>query len=840
MDKSNLEVVTSPKLYLDTTFDKIDEEGLLSQRIFGPVNSYKCACGYYSSKTQHAGKRCPKCGVLCTDKFVRYTTFAKIILPLPVFKPSHKNNKIIKKVVGNFKYLLDTKQTDLALNKKVYLQYNSKHDRLKIVDIYNPDDCIPLVIKGGYSLYLAICVAAKTLYSSQAIYLMEHCYTYEALVIPPECRKVSKQRDSKTGKLGLITSEVNKFYSQLLKLCAYDWTALPSSPQNIRKEYIEMIEQSMYVDDPIENQDLNFYDTIIARYQKYINNIYQLIINQLSTKEGNIRQDMLGKTIDFCSRSHVVLDPSLKAYQIKMSRGNFIRLWFIEYMWYLIHKKGFKPEEVLFTVKLTENKITEKFPQYVDEFIEYMFSSEVDYHKRLVLTNRQPTLWRHGIPGVEVVGITEGEVGAVSPLFIEPLNMDFDGDTASVIRIHDTEAQHEIEQNAWILNTIQYEHNPGFLHKLKGESVYGLYYLIHSKPDPTIDAYEIPELSKLPLNNFDLLFEPTIPIKIGENTYSYGQCVFNLWCGFKTIVIEDFVEPNELSKQIYLDSKSNTEYHSRLQQIMCKCFWYASLNKNNPITFAFSEIGNLNFDEEKRQLKKLPDNAYIGQHLYKAIISNLYKKIPEKHFFGKLIATKLGKVQTQLARITGAIGYIANDMNVILTNPLTSNLIDGLDPTTFFYAAMGARKGLVDKDESTPKSGYLERSLVMNLSPVEIAEENCESKFGLVINILSKTHAESLIDRYYTTYDPTLVAKSGIVKVNSNWRLFTKDDVESSVGKSYAFRSPITCQTKDFKICKHCFGNHIQTPYIGIVTGQSLAERLTQLTLRTFEGALAA
>ena len=52
-------------------------------------------------------------------------------------------------------------------------------------------------------------------------------------------------------------------------------------------------------------------------------------------------------------------------------------------------------EDVLSCVKLTESKITNKYPEYIDEFIDYLFN-ELDYHNRLVLINRQPTLNNRG------------------------------------------------------------------------------------------------------------------------------------------------------------------------------------------------------------------------------------------------------------------------------------------------------------------------------------------------------------------------------------------------------------------------------------------------------------
>lgn len=275
--------------------------------------------------------------------------------------------------------------------------------------------------------------------------------------------------------------------------------------------------------------------------------------------------------------------------------------------------------------------------------------------------------------------------------------MDFDGDTASVIRIHDKQAQFEIEKLAHISNNIQYDHNPTFINKCKGEAMYAAYSLLHASPSLTKNPIIIDQLINLPLDDFNRLFETDIPVQFNDGSiHPYGRCIFNRWCGFKEIKITEFVSPNEISKQIYLDSQDNLEYHNRLQEIMVKLFWYSSLNSNSPLTFALSDIGKLEFKEEKEILQKLPNNPYIGQHLYKSIIKRIYKKIPNTHFFGKLLASGLGKVKTQLARISGAIGYISDDSNIILESPIGGNLIDGLNPDDFFNAAMGARKGLVN------------------------------------------------------------------------------------------------------------------------------------------------
>jgi len=44
-----------------------------------------------------------------------------------------------------------------------------------------------------------------------------------------------------------------------------------------------------------------------------------------------------------------------------------------------------------------------------------------------IYINRQPTLWRHGIPFVDIIPLDDSndETIHTSPLFLEPLNMDY-------------------------------------------------------------------------------------------------------------------------------------------------------------------------------------------------------------------------------------------------------------------------------------------------------------------------------------------------------------------------------------------------------------------------------
>ena len=70
---------------------------------------------------------------------------------------------------------------------------------------------------------------------------------------------------------------------------------------------------------------------------------------------------------------------------------------------------------------------------------------------------------------------------------------------------------------------------------------------------------------------------------------------------------------------------------------------------------------------------------------------------------------------------------------------------------------------------------------------------------------------------------------------NPEWKELDLKTAISYVNRKICVRSPMTCSNKNFKICNKCFGaKKLTTKYVGIMAGQLVTERLTQLTLRVF------
>lgn len=400
LNKQILKEITSPRLFQDKDKkgnkyrgDKqlkyIDQDGLLSERVFGPTKSYKCSsdCLKLNSKSQE-GQTCKGCGVRSTNNTIRYKFFGKIDLPIPVIRTTKKRNfqYLVKK---EFNHILDPKRNDLTSSVKSFLRYDpSDPSKLDITDIFNPSDCIPLNITGIYSLYLSLKVACDYVGNPKAKEYLDYFYN-ELLVIPPNCRLSIIGNDG--GKKKMIVHELDMAYSKILHIKK----AILINGDTVKQteEFITMINNTIaarmtdYIDDP----EIQNYDQDSSRLQFRCDSIYNFIGDQLSGKEGLIRKDFLGRNIDFSARTVIIPDPTLDTYQVTIPKRIFVRLWLVEYSRWLWKVKELPFEKIRLFVKSTD--IHDGYLEHVDEFVEYFFQY-ASQKEKLVFLNRQPTLWR--------------------------------------------------------------------------------------------------------------------------------------------------------------------------------------------------------------------------------------------------------------------------------------------------------------------------------------------------------------------------------------------------------------------------------------------------------------
>jgi len=391
IDFNSLPLVTSPHLYLDKHYKQPHPNGILSTKIFGPLQNYRCDCGKYSTKILYNGLRCDVCGVQCVHSDVRYTTFAKIKLTFNVVR--YQGATSLQKWLKSKKTILDPLQNELYRSLGIYLKYNQTKDTIDVVDIYNPNDefILPLAITGIYTLYLGLYTIRKYFASHKAVELLSH-FTNEVLVTPPATRPsiISDTLGSKKGERKILSSDLDEAYCRLL-----------STEQNNNKHketsnidnYYKMVETSIKLNTgiAINDEELRLFDVVSSFYQFAYDQIYDLAAKTLSGKQGIIRSSFLGKSVDFSSRSVIVTDPKLLTHEIRIPKASFIKLFFIEYLRYIRTYKDTDYKILRQLIRNSElNNVNDKL-DYVDEFIEYFFT-KTPKKDRLVICNRVPSL----------------------------------------------------------------------------------------------------------------------------------------------------------------------------------------------------------------------------------------------------------------------------------------------------------------------------------------------------------------------------------------------------------------------------------------------------------------
>lgn len=329
--------VTSDKLFVGKRWE-IDQNGLLSEKIFGPVKNYRCTCGKLSNKLLDKGKTCPKCHVVCGESTLRLHVFGKIKMIFPVIKPTKKNIFVKNILSGKYKLIINPIYNDLISNSNFFLAISNNNTELKIIDEFTfSPNCIPIPLKitGIFSFILALQFGATYLKNKQALeFFCKNYFITDLKVLPPDVRPIivdyTKANEIRVTEINnhyaslIRLNKTNNLYSENLEHDVIEWL-------NQMKEYFISKNEKKYLTD----YTIQEYDNITSRYQYYADRVYDCVFNILSAKEGLIRNSVLGKTIDFSARSVITSDPSLPIYQVKVSKKILYKLWHPYFLYYL-------------------------------------------------------------------------------------------------------------------------------------------------------------------------------------------------------------------------------------------------------------------------------------------------------------------------------------------------------------------------------------------------------------------------------------------------------------------------------------------------------------------------
>ncbi|OGI66291.1 DNA-directed RNA polymerase subunit beta' [Candidatus Nomurabacteria bacterium RIFCSPLOWO2_01_FULL_39_18] len=584
--------------------------------------------------------------------------------------------------------------------------------------------------------------------------------------------------------------------------------------------------------------------------------------DNLKSKQGLFRQNLLGKRVDYSGRSVIVVGPELKLNQCGLPKHMALEL----FRPFVISK--ILQAELAFNIR-GANKLIEERGGEVWAMLEKVIEG------KYVLLNRAPTLHRLGIQAFNPI-LIEGNAIQVHPLVCQAFNADFDGDQMAVYVPLLEEAQSEAKELMAANKNLLKPQNGDLIVHPRMDMVLGSYWMTKnvdgemgegkyfSSPNAAITAYDYGIVSLRA--KIKVLATDTNKYKKfngGMFDTSVGKLLFN------SILPNDFSYINDEMIQERLSSLlDELIIHGGVENTP------AILDKIKAFGFKYSTVSgttwgldNVSVPAEKPKIiaqgKKLEEEIIsqwsegllsleekyqkiieIWTHTKKDLEKILPKTLDKSGSTYDLFTSKARGTMSSLIQMTGMIGLIQNNQGNTLEFPIIPCYQEGLSPIEYFVITHGARKGASDTALNTAKAGYLTRRLVDVAQDIVITEEDCGTKEGKIVTRENISGIEIPLSKNIRgrVLAGDLKDKNGKVAYKRGF-LVTKEEAYNIEGAGFTevfVRSPLTCRTVH-GLCVMCYGldlgrNHLveQGEAVGIIAAQAIGEPGTQLTLRTF------
>jgi len=582
------------------------------------------------------------------------------------------------------------------------------------------------------------------------------------------------------------------------------------------------------------------------------------LADYLKGKHGYLRQNLLGKRVDYSGRSVIVVGPDLALDECGLPKHMVLEL----FRPFVI--QGLLSRELAYNIRgagrLIEDEAPEVWP-ILEEAIQ----------NKYVLLNRAPTLHRQSIQAFRPV-LIEGNAIQVHPLVCPAYNADFDGDAMAVHVPLSEAAQLEAAQ---IMSANKNILKPGsgdvvVASKLL-DIVLGCYWMTKSVDGQKGEGSAFPSTNAaITAHDFGAIdLRAKIKVLPGDSKKyaQFGGTVFETTVGrllFNSVLPSDFPFVNEeITNKRMQSLVQNLVTHYSLDGIPAILdaikrfgFRYAT---HAGITWSLSDVvvpsvkeelvqrgreaaareyenfreGLLTEDERRRMTIEIWGK--VSGELRKHVIDSLDRHGPVHD----MITSGARGSAVQLHQMAGMKGLITNPRGEIIEFPITSSLKEGLTPIEYFISTHGARKGLADTALNTARAGYLTRRLFDVAHDVVVLEGDCGTREGVLIRRPGKENiGGSFADRIAGR---VLAEDASSFKRN---HLLNRDDAkaiedDASV-QEVILRSPINCKVAR-GVCQKCYGMDLTTgemvdlgEAIGVVAAQAIGEPGTQLTMRTF------
>ncbi len=869
--------VKKPETINYRTF-KPEKGGLFCEKIFGPTRDWECSCGKYK-RIKHKGIICDRCGVEVTLSKVRRERMGHIELATPVshiwfFKttPSRIGNllemsvRTLERILYYEEYVVvDPGEAPLKkkqmLNEEEYQKCLEQHgskftakmggeaikDLLKEVDLGKMVQRLHKAVTSSKSKQTKIKLikALRIVDSFKNSGNKPEWMIMDVIpVIPPDLRPLVPLDGGR-----FATSDLNDLYRRVINRNNRLKKLLElKAPEVIIRNEKRMLQEA--VDALFDN----------GRHGRPItgpgNRPLKSLSDMLKGKQGRFRQNLLGKRVDYSGRSVIVVGPELKLHQCGLPKKMALEL----FEPFIIKK--LKERGLVHTVK-SAKKMVERVSPEVWDILEEVITEHP------VLLNRAPTLHRLGIQAFEPV-LVEGKAIRIHPLVCTAFNADFDGDQMAVHVPLSIEAQMESRILMLSTNNIFSPAHGGPLSVPTQDIVLGCYFSTKERPGEMGEGkvFSCPDEVVAAYSDNQVGLHAKVKVRIGTELIdtTVGRVCFN-----EEVLPEGFPFVNEQIDKSKVNKIISDCYrrfgHRRVVSLLdrLKEFGFEEATTSG-ISMAIDDLQltpeKAKFLEEAKVEVRVVEEQYrrglitdgerynkvvdIWTHTTDRVSDRMFEALdPFNPVFMMADSGARGSRQ-QIRQLAGMRGLMAKPSGEIIENPITANFREGLTVLEYFISTHGARKGLADTALKTADSGYLTRRLVDVAQDVIIAEEDCGTLNGIMVEAIIEgdevvvSLKERILGRIALDNVVDIINDEVIVKTNEEITEDMAERIEACGIEKIRIRSVLTCESKH-GVCAKCYGRNLATgrlvelgEAVGIIAAQSIGEPGTQLTMRTF------
>lgn len=473
--------------------------------------------------------------------------------------------------------------------------------------------------------------------------------------------------------------------------------------------------------------------------------------------------------------------------------------------------------------------------------------------ERPVMLKRDPVLHKYGIQAFKPV-LTSGKAVKIHPLVTSGYNADFDGDTMSAF----VPVGHEAVQEAKKMFPSRNLFSPAtgqLMYRPTHESQLGLYTLTQEGKSTGKSFSSVQEAAKaaqggqIGMNDM---------VSIGKTRTSVGRALV-------ANALPKPLQSDVLNGRIPLDGKGQSELLSRVAKQHKNDFGDVA-NKlkdlgNEYATTNAVSIGLEDIKADKAERDRILSAAdrkvaeimagkgsqeqkgKLKAQVYDKASEQMIKSIEQKHGQGgSAIYTMMqAGVKPQMGayrQITMAPMLMMNAKGEVIPDPIRKSWSEGLDVGDYWTQMSGARKGVVQKVQSVQQPGYFTKQVINSVMDNSIGTDDCATGKGISLPVDEK----DILDRYLAS---DVRSGSKTFKAGTMVTPGIRDSLRNNKVRRVVVRSPLRCEHGD-GVCAKCYGldedgfNPTIGKNVGIMAAQSIGERATQLSMRTFhEGGIA-